>query len=53
MRIRQSTLDRIAEAFAQAVARGDFAAAEGWLVAARHAAEREADRSPALARARG
>jgi hypothetical protein len=53
VKLRQSTLDRIAEAFAQAVARGDFAAAEGWLVAARHAARREADRSPVLERARG
>jgi hypothetical protein len=52
VRIRQSTLDRIAEAFAQAVARGDFAAAEGWLVAARHAAEREADRPPVPTRPR-
>ena len=46
MKLRTSTLDRIADAFAQAVSRGDFAAAEGWIVAARYVADREADRSP-------
>ena len=46
MKLRATTLDRIADALAQAVSRGDFEAAEGWIVAARYVADREADRTP-------
>ena len=53
VKLRPTTLDRIARAFAEAVACGDFAAAEGWLVAARHAADREADRSGVAEPVRG
>ena len=45
MKLRATTLDRIADAFAQAVSHEDFDAAEGWLVMARYVAEREADRA--------
>jgi uncharacterized protein YbjT (DUF2867 family) len=50
VKLRPSTLDRIADAFAEAIARGDFAAAEGWVVAARYVADREALRAPAARR---
>lgn len=53
VKLRPTTLDRIARAFAEAVACGDLAAAEGWLVAARHAADREADRSGVADSVRG
>jgi hypothetical protein len=49
MQLRPSTLDRIAGSFADAVAVGDFEAAEGWLATARYVARREADRRPTAA----
>jgi hypothetical protein len=45
VKLRASTLDRIATAYAEAVASGDFESAEGWLAAASFVAEREAERS--------
>lgn len=48
MSLRISTLDRIAGSFADAVAVGDFEAAEGWLATARYVARREADRRPVV-----
>jgi hypothetical protein len=44
MRFRTSTLDLIAREFAEAVADGDEARAEGWLATASYAARREAER---------
>ncbi len=44
MQLRPSTLDRIAGSFADAVAAGDFEAAEGWLATARYVERRESDR---------
>jgi len=46
MGLRISTLDRIAGSFADAVAAGDFEAAEGWLATARYVERRETDRRP-------
>ena len=51
MSLRISTLDRIAGSFADAVAAGDFEAAEGWLATARYVERRETDRR-AVAEAR-
>ena len=45
VKLRASTLDRIATAYAEAVASGDFESAEGWLATASFVAEREAERS--------
>jgi hypothetical protein len=54
MHLRQHrTLDRIAGSFADAVAAGDFEAAEGWLATARYAERREADRLRTRAERRG
>jgi len=44
VKLRTSTLDRVATAYAEAVAAGDLDAAEGWFATARYVAEREADR---------
>jgi hypothetical protein len=44
VKFRASTLDRVATAYAEAVAAGDLDAAEGWFATARYVAEREADR---------
>jgi hypothetical protein len=51
MRFRTPTLDLIAREFADAVAEGDDARAEGWLATAAYASAREAERvrSPLLA----
>jgi hypothetical protein len=49
MRFRTSTLDLIAREFADAVAEGDEARAEGWLATAAYASAREAVRQPLLA----
>jgi hypothetical protein len=51
MRFRTPTLDLIAREFADAVADGDDARAEGWLATASYAAAREAEsvRQPFLA----
>lgn len=43
MRSRRTTLDRIATAYADAVAIGDFEAAEGWLATASFVAARQED----------
>ena len=45
VKLRASTLDRIATAYAEAIASGDFESAEGWLATASFVAEREAERS--------
>jgi hypothetical protein len=45
VKLRASTLDRIAAAYAEAVAIGDFESAEGWLATASFVAEREAERT--------
>jgi hypothetical protein len=52
VKLRASTLDRIAKAYAEAVAAGDLDAAEGWFATARYVADREADRQGARAAAR-
>lgn len=44
MKLRTPTLDRIAQAFADAVAEGDDEAAEGWIATALYVADRETDR---------
>jgi hypothetical protein len=44
MNLRPSTLDRIAGSFADAIASGDFEAAEGWLATARYVERRKADK---------
>jgi len=44
VKLRTSTLDRVATAYAEAVAAGDLDAAEGWFATARYVAAREADR---------
>jgi hypothetical protein len=44
VKLRPTTLDRIATAYAEAVAAGDLDAAEGWFATARYVADREADR---------
>lgn len=44
MNLRPSTLDRIASSFADAVASGDYEAAEGWMATARYVERRKADR---------
>jgi hypothetical protein len=44
VKLRASTLDLIEKAFAEAVASGDYEAAEGWLTTARYVAEREVAR---------
>jgi hypothetical protein len=44
MNLRPSTLDRIAVSFADAVAAGDYEAAEGWITTARYVERRQADR---------
>ena len=44
VKLRASTLDRVATAYAEAVAAGDLDAAEGWFATARYVAEREPDR---------
>jgi hypothetical protein len=46
MSIRTPTLDLIARAFAEAVARGDVESAEGWLATARYASTRETPARP-------
>jgi hypothetical protein len=43
VKLRATTLDRIASAYADAVAAGDFAAAEGWLATAWLVAERTSE----------
>jgi hypothetical protein len=43
---RNTTLDRIERAFAEAVAAGDHEAAEGWVATALFVADRQADRRP-------
>jgi hypothetical protein len=45
MRFRTPTLDLIAREFADAVASGNEARAEGWLATASYAAAREAERA--------
>ncbi|MEO8477654.1 MAG: hypothetical protein ABI572_11485 [Actinomycetota bacterium] len=47
MKFRASTLDRVATAYAEAVAAGDLEAAEGWFATARYVADREAERERA------
>ena len=47
MKLRASTLDRVAKAYAESVAAGDLEAAEGWFATARYVAQREADRKSA------
>ena len=48
MRLRRpTTTERIARAFADAVAAGDLEAAEGWVAVAALRAERSADAMPA------
>jgi hypothetical protein len=47
VKLRASTLDRVATAYAEAVADGDLDAAEGWFATARYVAQREADRQGA------
>jgi hypothetical protein len=49
MTLRTSTLDRIAGSFADAVAAGDFEAAEGWMATARYVERREEDMRPVTA----
>lgn len=49
MNLRPSTLDRVAGAFAEAVAAGDFEAAEGWLATARYVERRQEDTRPVQA----
>ncbi len=44
MKLRKSTLDRVASAYADAVAMGDFESAEGWLATAAFVADREGNR---------
>lgn len=44
MKLRRSTLDRIATAYADAVAIGDFESAEGWLATASFVQDRQNDR---------
>ena len=48
VKLRRSTLDRIATAYAEAVAAGDFDAAEGWIATAAFAADRQGDRRQGL-----
>lgn len=52
MKLRASTLDRVATAYAEAVATGDLDAAEGWFATARYVADREAGRKEARRAAR-
>jgi hypothetical protein len=44
VKLRKSTLDRVATAYAEAVAMGDFDSAEGWLATAAFVADREGNR---------
>jgi len=44
MRLRKTTLDKIASEYAKAITLGEFERAEGWFAVARFAASREADR---------
>jgi hypothetical protein len=44
VKLRNTTLGRIEQAFAAAVAAGDYEAAEGWLATALFVADRQADR---------
>jgi hypothetical protein len=46
---RERTLDKIMEAFADAVAAGEFAKAEGWLAVARLSQDRSSGDLPSLA----
>lgn len=48
MKLRKSTLDRVATAYADAVAMGDFESAEGWLATAAFVADREGNRPDRL-----
>jgi hypothetical protein len=48
MRIRTSTTELLAREFAEAVAAGDFAVAEGWLATADMVARRQSDRTAPL-----
>jgi hypothetical protein len=50
MRSKDRTLDRILEAFAEAVAAGEFEKAEGWLAVARWAEGANETSSPAPVR---
>ena len=50
MRSKDRTLDRILEAFAEAVAAGEFEKAEGWLAVARWAEGAKETSSPAPVR---
>jgi hypothetical protein len=49
MNLRPSTLDRIAGSFAEAVAAGDYEAAEGWLATARYVERRQTEARPVQA----
>lgn len=49
MNLRPSTLDRIAGSFAEAIASGDFDAAEGWMATARYVERRKKDMRPVVA----
>jgi hypothetical protein len=44
VKLRRSTLDRIATAYAEAVATGDFESAEGWLATATFVDDRRNDK---------
>ena len=44
MKLRKTTLDRIAGAYAEAIAVGDYESAEGWLATAAFVADRQHDR---------
>ena len=52
MSLRTSTMDRIEASFADAVASGDFEAAEGWMATARYVEWRNADRRQVAAERR-
>ena len=52
MSLRPSTLDRVAGSFAEAVAAGDFEAAEGWLATARYVERRREELRGAPAQSR-
>jgi hypothetical protein len=47
VKLRNTTLERIEQAFAEAVAAGDHEAAEGWIATAVFVSARQTDRRPA------
>jgi hypothetical protein len=47
VKLRNTTLERIERAFAEAVATGDHEAAEGWVATALFVADRQSDRRAA------